>query len=120
MTKYECRPIYTCSLYAFGAFFPLVSGNKSDVASEEREVSLPTGEEFALSRSLKFLETSAKTSENIEGLFRDISNTLATQFLQNELLSDSAAAAAAFNISISTRQQQPLKRILCCGGSGSQ
>jgi len=48
----------------------MLIGNKSDLESK-REVSIQDGELFAKENGLIFLETSAKTSDNVERAFRD-------------------------------------------------
>lgn len=41
-------------------------GNKSDLADSNRKVSKEEGEAFAKQQGLLFLETSAKTAENVQ------------------------------------------------------
>nr|KJB13149.1 hypothetical protein B456_002G059500 [Gossypium raimondii] len=50
-------------------------GNKSDLDSK-REVQVEEGEEFAQENGMLFMETSAKTAENVNELFYEIGNTL--------------------------------------------
>lgn len=52
----------------------VIVGNKSDLS--EREVSFEEGKEKALKYKAAFLETSAKTGENVENLFELISNEI--------------------------------------------
>ncbi|MBA0848399.1 hypothetical protein Goshw_001594, partial [Gossypium schwendimanii] len=52
-------------------------GNKSDLDSK-REVQVAEGEEFAQENGMLFMETSAKTAENVNELFYEIGNTLLT------------------------------------------
>lgn len=50
--------------------FPvLIVGNKSDLADEMRQVSYTQGNEFAKSICAQFIETSAKTGENVSEAF---------------------------------------------------
>ena len=44
-------------------------GNKSDLAAEEREVPYESGKAFADSYGVRFFETSAKTSQNVDAAF---------------------------------------------------
>jgi len=47
-------------------------GNKCDIPPEAREVSEVEGREFAEREGIRFLETSAKTAENVEAAFREM------------------------------------------------
>jgi len=54
--------------YGSGDVNKLLVGNKSDLTSK-REVETEKGKELAESNGMKFLETSAKTAENVEEAF---------------------------------------------------
>ena len=56
----------------------MVVGNKTDLEAE-RQVTKEEGEEFAKSRKLRFIETSAKDGENISEPFEIIASELARQ-----------------------------------------
>ena len=60
----------------------LIKGNKCDLA-EGREIPYHIGEAFAQRNNMKFIETSAKDSDNVEKIFLSIAETLLKQ--ANEL-----------------------------------
>ena len=47
----------------------MLIGNKTDLASTQREVSEEEGKKFAADHGLHFIETSAKTASNVEQAF---------------------------------------------------
>ena len=53
-------------------------GNKCDL-SEEREIPYHIGEAFAQKHNMRFLETSAKQSENVDRVFHELAETLTKQ-----------------------------------------
>ncbi len=53
----------------------LLVGNKCDL-DEEREVSKGQGQEYAELKGIKYVETSAMTSQNVESAFTDIVNKI--------------------------------------------
>jgi Ras-related protein Rab-2A len=59
-----------CRKYASQNITIILVGNKADLESK-RMVSRAEGEDFARSNNLAFLETSAKTSENVDQAFID-------------------------------------------------
>lgn len=50
----------------------LLVGNKSDLASERREVSLEEASEVARSWQVPYVETSAKTRHNVDAVFFEL------------------------------------------------
>ena len=86
---------------------PLV-GNKSDLTSK-RVVSTEQGKEFADSLGIEFLETSAKTSTNVEQAFL----TMASQ-IKARMKTQPSAAAGGPNKAVSLKSQQINKSSGCC------
>lgn len=58
--------------------YVIVVGNKSDVDPTKRKVTVVEAAEFAESVGLDFVETSARTGENVEIAFRRVILTVAT------------------------------------------
>jgi Ras-related protein Rab-30 len=61
-------------------------GNKNDL-TESREIPAHIAESFAQRHNMRFVETSAKNSQNVEQIFYEIAETLTRQ--ANELYSSS-------------------------------
>ena len=61
----------------------MLVGNKIDL-SDQRKVSYEKGLEFAQSNNVNFIETSAKTGENVENLFYNCTNDIANKIKNNE------------------------------------
>jgi len=64
-----------CRKYSNQHITIMLIGNKCD-SENKRQVSKEEGEEFARKNNLTFLETSAKTSENVEQAFLDSANKI--------------------------------------------
>jgi GTPase SAR1 family protein len=63
----------------------ILVGNKSDLV-QGREIPYHIAETFAQRHNMKFIETSAKESENVEKIFHELAETLTKQ--ANELYSN--------------------------------
>jgi len=57
----------------------VVVGNKLDRADKHREINAEVGQDYARSVGATFIETSAKTKEGVEELFRDVAVRLLQQ-----------------------------------------
>lgn len=64
-----------CRRYSSHNIVIMLIGNKSDL-EEKRAVSREEGEAFAQKNGLQFLETSAKTAENVEEAFLQSANKI--------------------------------------------
>jgi len=60
-----------CRKYSSANIVVMLIGNKCDIAESARTVSTEEGQEFANKNGLTFLETSAKTAENVDRLFEE-------------------------------------------------
>lgn len=87
----------------------LLVGNKSDLTAK-RVVSTEQGKEFADSLGIEFLETSAKTSANVEQAFL----TMASQIKARMKTQPSAAGAQAGKGGVSLRSQAVKQNQGCC------
>jgi Ras-related protein Rab-1A len=85
----------------------LLVGNKSDL-TPKRVVSTEQGKEFADSLGIEFLETSAKTSTNVEQAFL----TMASQIKARMKSQPSAAAPNKGGVSL--RSQTVKEKSSCC------
>lgn len=57
-----------------GTISSILVGNKNDLPN--REVSLSEAKKFARSKNLSYIETSAKTGDNVEQLFTNLANNI--------------------------------------------
>ncbi|XP_051917251.1 ras-related protein Rab-8B [Hippocampus zosterae] len=88
----------------------MVLGNKCDM-SDRRQVSKDRGEKLAIDYGVKFLETSAKTSLNVEEAFytmgRDILHNLSSK------TADNTAAGASKAVKITEKKSKRIKFLKC-------
>jgi len=87
----------------------LLVGNKSDLTAK-RVVSTEQGKEFADSLGIEFLETSAKTSANVEQAFL----TMASQIKARMKTQPTAAGAQSGKGGVSLRSQAVKQNQGCC------
>jgi len=87
----------------------LLVGNKSDLTAK-RVVSTEQGKEFADSLGIEFLETSAKTSDNVEQAFL----TMASQIKARMKTQPTAAGAQGGKAGLPLRGQQVKQNQGCC------
>ena len=74
--------IEDCKLNSPKSIFIILVGNKSDL-EEERQVTTEEGEEFANRYGLRFFETSAKNSTNVEQVFYESVEFIANRIDKN-------------------------------------
>ncbi|KAJ7969623.1 Ras-related protein [Quillaja saponaria] len=77
-------------------------GNKADLA-EKREVGNEEGEQYAKENGLSFLETSAKTAQNVNELFYEIAKRL-----------EKANPSRRTGMKLHSRSQETGRRLFCC------
>ena len=86
----------------------LLIGNKADL-SGKRVVSTKEGKEFADSLGIEFLETSAKTSQNVEQAFLSMANKI-----KSKMMSQPPAPLPPLPTPISLKGQQVKSGRNCC------
>ncbi|OAY53737.1 ras-related protein RHN1 isoform X1 [Manihot esculenta] len=79
-----------------------LAANKADL-EEKRKVAIEEGEQYAKENGLVFLETSAKTAQNVNELFYEIAKELVK-----------AAPSRPTGMKLHTRQQESGRRMFCC------
>ena len=101
--------------FAKEGVFKILVGNKCDLI-EQRQVSKERGKQLADSYGIPFIETSAKSNENIEKLFVDSTKA----FIEKQLKSGNTGfvqkkgpSDAAINLS-STKIENTPKKKKCC------
>ena len=101
--------------FAKEGVFKILVGNKSDL-NDKRQVSKERGKQLADSYGIPFLETSAKSNENIDKLFYD--STMA--FIEKQLKSNNnnfmqrpGMSESAVNISPGKIEKTHKKRKCC-------
>ena len=100
--------------FAKEGVFKILVGNKSDLI-DKRQVSKERGKQLADSYGIPFIETSAKSNENIEKLFVDSTRAFIEKQLKlgNSGFTKKAPSAAAVNLSSTKIEEAPKKRKCC-------
>ena len=93
----------------------MLVGNKIDL-SDQRKVSYEKGLEFAQSNNVNFIETSAKTGENVENLFYNCTNDIANKIKNNEydLNDDSCGIKVGIIVKPKNENNNNKKKKKCC------
>eukprot|EP01017_Pseudomicrothorax_dubius_P028320 TRINITY_DN335_c0_g1_i1.p1 TRINITY_DN335_c0_g1~~TRINITY_DN335_c0_g1_i1.p1 ORF type:complete len:208 (-),score=44.00 TRINITY_DN335_c0_g1_i1:165-788(-) len=89
----------------------LLVGNKADLESQ-RQVTTEEAREFANSLGIKFVETSAKSSSNVETAFRTLSTEIKARIAKTD--DDKNPAAKNQTASRLKPTQQPQNKAGCC------
>jgi small GTP-binding protein len=92
----------------------LLIGNKCDLA-DQREVSTEEAKEYASERGLAYVETSAKTGENVEGAFLDATRCVLDRVLASEFRSTVSASRTA--LVVQPQKESGMARIWLVGGA---
>lgn len=77
-------------------------GNKVDL-QQKRKVGIEEGEQYAKENGMVFLETSAKTAQNVNELFYEIAKRLAKK-----------APSRPIGMKLHRRPQETRRRMFCC------
>lgn len=90
--------------------FMVLVGNKTDL-QDERKVSTDEGREFATQNRLMFMETSAKTGDNIEKLFKNSAQEITKKMGENyyDLTSESCGIKKGSNNRVMLSNGKPSK-----------
>ncbi|KAM9765887.1 ras-related protein Rab-8B [Menidia menidia] len=87
----------------------MVLGNKSDM-SDRRQVSRERGEKLAIDYGIKFLETSAKSSINVDEAFLTLARDIMTRLSRK--MNDGSPASGGGRVSIT--EPRPKKSLFRC------
>lgn len=71
--------------HATGDVEKMILGNKCDI-QERRQVSRERGEQLAIDYNIKFMETSAKSSVNVEEAFYSLAKDIKTRMEQKAVI----------------------------------
>ena len=101
--------------FAKEGVFKILVGNKSDL-NDKRQISKERGKQLADSYGIPFLETSAKSNENIEKLFNDSTRAFIEKQLKsnnNNFIQMPGMSESAVNMSAS-KIEKTHKKKKCC------
>uniref|UniRef100_A0A8C5T219 small monomeric GTPase n=1 Tax=Laticauda laticaudata TaxID=8630 RepID=A0A8C5T219_LATLA len=88
----------------------MILGNKSDM-NDKRQVSKEKGEKLAIDYGIKFLETSAKSSINVEEAFFTLARDIMTKL--NKKMNDNIAAGASGPVKITENRSKKSSFFRC-------
>ena len=93
----------------------MLVGNKNDLV-EKRQVSYEKGLEYANSNNINFIETSAKTGENVENVFYNCTIEIAKKIKNNEydLSDDSCGIKVGIILNTNNENDKKVKTNKCC------
>jgi Ras-related protein Rab-2A len=92
----------------------MLVGNKNDLV-EKRQVSYEKGLEYANSNNINFIETSAKTGENVENVFYNCTIEIAKKIKNNEYdLSDDSCGIKVGEILNGKNNNNKKTKKKCC------
>ena len=107
--------IEDCKLNSPKSVFIILVGNKSDL-EEDRQVTTEEGEEFANRYGIRFFETSAKNSININEIFSESIEFIVDRIKKKyyDLDNESCGIKRNYNSRISLNSQKTQKKKECC------
>jgi small GTP-binding protein len=115
--------IEDCKNQSPKTIFMVLVGNKSDL-EDKRQVSKEEGQDLADKYGINFFETSAKTGENVEEVFNNSAEQIATNIVEGyyNLEDDSCGIKVGFNLYENGNRKQihsdikdnPNKKNNCC------
>ncbi len=107
--------IEDCKLNSPKSVFIILVGNKSDL-EEDRQVTTEEGEEFANRYGIRFFETSAKNSININEIFSESVEFIADRIEKKyyDLDNETCGIKRNYNSRISLNSQKTQKKKECC------
>jgi small GTP-binding protein len=107
--------IEDCKLNSPKSVFIILVGNKSDL-EEDRQVTTEEGEEFANRYGIRFFETSAKNSININEIFSESVEFIADRIEKKyyDLDNETCGIKKKYNSKISLNSKKTQKKKECC------
>ena len=101
--------------FAKEGVFKILVGNKCDLI-DKRQVPKEKGKQLADSYGIPFIETSAKSNENVEKLFTDSTRAFIEKQLKlgnTGFSNKTGPSSAAINLSSSKIEESPKKKKCC-------
>ncbi|XP_074249609.1 ras-related protein Rab-8B isoform X2 [Saimiri boliviensis] len=101
---------YRGAMHASSDVERMILGNKCDM-NDKRQVSKERGEKLAIDYGIKFLETSAKSSTNVEEAFFTLARDIMTKL--NRKMNDSNSAGAGGPVKITENRSKKTSFFRC-------